>query len=507
VEEPKYIKYVANYLRKSRGDSEADLDKHKKVLRELCTENNWTYIEYLEIGSGDSISARPIFQSLLNDIQSGLFDAVCVMDIDRLGRGDMGDQDKIKKIFISSQTYVITPQQIYDLSNDDDEFVVDMKSFIARREYKQIVKRLIQGKRIGARMGMWTNGTPPYPYEYERYKDKYNPKGIVVNDDKLVVYRLIIDSIINKNMTSDAIAHMLNKNEIPAPRINRWVGITINRIAKDETHLGKIITNKTKGNGHVGKNEKSTFKRMPRDEWIVVENCHEAVKTLEEHEKILLQFNKRTLLPHRKTPEIKPLNGLIKCGMCGHTMTVISRTDRKNPESIKPCWYKNAFGEKCKNQGMITDIIYDVINKEINKYSEELMSSIKNSQINQKYKSDKQQLQILQKEINSKNKAIERISEAFEAGVYSLQEFKERKDKTKNQIEKMEEQINLLNISLKQEEPKDKREKILKLQNFKNIIIQDNLTDKDKNKLYKSIINKILWLKNDKDISITIEFN
>lgn len=80
----------------------------------------------------------------------------------------MGDQDIIKKALSKSNTLVITENETYNLNDDNDEFIIDMKGFIAIREYKAILKRLSRGKKVGSRMGMWTNGKPPYPYEYQK---------------------------------------------------------------------------------------------------------------------------------------------------------------------------------------------------------------------------------------------------------------------------------------------------------------------------------------------------
>ena len=95
------IKYVAEYLRKSRGESLEDLIKHKTVLEELCQRRGWVYIAYEEIETGESLYARPVMQQLLKDIDSGMFDAVVCVDLDRLGRGTLGEWDEIKRIFQS----------------------------------------------------------------------------------------------------------------------------------------------------------------------------------------------------------------------------------------------------------------------------------------------------------------------------------------------------------------------------------------------------------------------
>ena len=92
------IRCVAIYLRKSRCEEE-DLKKHEIVLTGMCKQNRWKYIQYKEIGTSDSIELRQEMKRLLKDVGSGIYDAVLVNDYDRLSRGDMGEQDKIKKVF------------------------------------------------------------------------------------------------------------------------------------------------------------------------------------------------------------------------------------------------------------------------------------------------------------------------------------------------------------------------------------------------------------------------
>jgi len=68
----KRIDDVAIYLRKSRGDIDTDLEKHRLLLEERCKEIGANYIEYAEIGTSDSIEDRPAFMELLQDIRLDL---------------------------------------------------------------------------------------------------------------------------------------------------------------------------------------------------------------------------------------------------------------------------------------------------------------------------------------------------------------------------------------------------------------------------------------------------
>ena len=505
--EQKYVKYVALYLRKSRGDIDNDLTKHRDTLVRLCVENEWKYVEYTEIGSGDSIHMRPVFQKLLNDIEEGVYDAVCVMDIDRLGRGDLGDQDKIKKAFIKSNTYVITPQQTYNLNDDNDEFVVDMKSFIARREYKQILKRLSQGKKIGSRLGMWTNGKPPYPYEYQSWNDKINEKGLVVNDDKLKVYRFIIDSFIKEHKTPENIAIELNKSNVPSPNGSLWYNNQIRRLLLNEVHLGKIISNKTKGDGH--KNKKPDAIKLidiPKSEWVIVENCHQAVITQIEHDAIMLYMSRLHIIPRRTNDTIRSLSGLIKCGLCGHTMSIGYRSSRKTPEWLETCWYKDPFGVKCGNSGIITPIIYEEIQRDIVDYKNELEEKIKNNSVySQNSKIDEQIVDIKQK-IKQNEKALEKILDAYENSVYSLKQFKERKDKNDKMLIDLDNKLKYLLMEQIQNNSKSLKVKYDVLNDFITNIDDESLANTARNDLYKRIIDSIIFIRKDDNISIEVKF-
>lgn len=141
------IRYAALYLRKSRGEEEKDLEKHRHILVEMCKSNGWKYVEYKEIANSETIEFRPKFKQLLRDVESGMYDAVLVVDYQRLGRGDMEDQGKIKRIFRESETYIVTPDKIYNLVDETDDLLVDVKGLLANQEYKSIKKNLQRGKR------------------------------------------------------------------------------------------------------------------------------------------------------------------------------------------------------------------------------------------------------------------------------------------------------------------------------------------------------------------------
>lgn len=496
------IRFVALYLRKSRAESVKDLEKHKMILIDLCHKNNFKYLIYEEIGTSDSIELRPKITKLLNEVQEGVFDAVCVVDYDRLSRGDMGDQDRILKVFKKSETLIITPDRIYDLNNDSDDEMVEFKGFFARREYKMITKRLRQGKKIGSRQGQWTNGIPPFPYAYQTYKDKFNKKGLVVNDERLPLYREIIEMYL-QGISTQKIAVSLNTRGLLTQRGNFWSNTAITRLLIDETHLGKIISNKTQGDGHKNKRPNAkAAKILPKSEWVIIENCHEAVKTPEEHESIISLINSKQKIPFKSRKQTYSLTGIIKCAKCGHSHSI--HTINKNKVYIKPCWYKNEFGIKCRNLGVYSDTLEKLILGEISKYKEKFL--------NCSFENEGLLYDRLKNSLNEKNsllekyqKALNTANDSYELGDYGRDEWIKRKEKWNSSIEYVTSEIYELKKQLQATQQKTNEERHENL-----IYFFDNITTaidgNERNTLYKTIIDSIIFQREGNNININIIF-
>jgi site-specific DNA recombinase len=161
----------AIYLRKSRDETDGKEDvlaKHESLLLEYAKKHNLKYKIYKEIGNSEYIDGRPQMLQLLKDVEQDLYDAVLVVDIDRLSRGDFEEIGRIRRVFRESNTLVLTPTKVYDFNNDDQDVMTDIEMVFANYEYRMIKMRMIRGKKQGAKAGKWTNGTPPYPYVYNR---------------------------------------------------------------------------------------------------------------------------------------------------------------------------------------------------------------------------------------------------------------------------------------------------------------------------------------------------
>ena len=124
----------AIYLRKSRADIEAEahgegetLLRHEKALLDLAKRQKLNVTEiYREVVSGETISARPMMQKLLEEVEQGIWSGVLVMEVERLARGDTIDQGIVSQAFKYTGTKIITPMNVYDTSNEYDEEIIEI---------------------------------------------------------------------------------------------------------------------------------------------------------------------------------------------------------------------------------------------------------------------------------------------------------------------------------------------------------------------------------------------
>ena len=147
-----YEEYLI-YLRKSRSDASLEamgvdvLERHEQILLDLAKRMNLSIGGiYREVVSGESISARPEMQKLLSEVESGRWEGVLVMEVERLARGDTVDQGIVQRAFQYSGTKIITPTKTYNPNNEFDEEYFEFGLFMSRREYKTIRRRMRAGR-------------------------------------------------------------------------------------------------------------------------------------------------------------------------------------------------------------------------------------------------------------------------------------------------------------------------------------------------------------------------
>ena len=490
---------VSLYLRKSRSDEELEktgqfntLSRHKDTLLKLANEMNLSVIKiYEEIVSGDSINQRPEMLTLLKDVSDNKYDAVLVMDIDRLGRGNMQEQGLILDTFKQSKTKIITPRKTYDLNNEFDEEYSEFEAFMARKELKIITRRMQRGRIKSIEEGNYLGTYAPFGYKIDGYGRN---RKLIIDPVAADAVKTIFEMYAN-GFGGTKIANKLNHLGFKTSYNREFTSYAIINIIKNPVYTGKV-TWKKKSYVKGDINKRRTVKLNDKDDWIIHEGKHDALISndlFERCQKIL----KSKSHPPTKVRLTNPLAGLVFCGACGSSMHY--RPYKKSEPYIN-CPYCNTY-VSAKFRLIEKDIL-DTLETIMNEYN--LAPIIEDSIIPDDMNS--KAIQNLEHELEKINNQINNLHDLLEQKIYTIDVFISRQEILNDKKNKIIESINSLSVKNNEKTKKE-------IANEINTVLDayrssDNI--EYKNQMLKTIIDKIIYVRekgtkpNEFKLSITL---
>lgn len=486
------------YLRKSRKDIEEEkkaaengeeydtLSKHRKQLLTIAKKDNHNILEiHDEIVSGEFISERPKVQKLIRRLESGIVDAVLVMDLDRLGRGDMLDQGLLDRAFRYSGTKIITPTEFYDPEDDSWELVFGVKSLVARQELKAITRRMQGGRRNSVTEGKSISKKPPFGYLRDEKLKLYPDPNTAWAVKKMF-------EMMRDGFGRVAVAAELDKLGIKPSYRDTWAPTSITAMIKNEVYKGDLIWGKMKYQKRNGKYER---KKLDQDQWIVIENAHEPIVSKELWEAANRAHSGRFRPSTVKTKTLSnPLAGILQCEVCGYTMLY-------QPKKNRPNDYIRCAQQQCK--GIQKSAILKLVEERI---LESLELYIKEFEIKEDMEIKKEHSSVIpikekavekrQKEFEELSKQKNNLHDLLERGVYDLDTFMERQKNISDRMKVIQNDIDILLEEIKLDRHKEKNvsEFVPKVKNVLQAYYQTDDIEK-KNRLLKSILEKATYLR------------
>lgn len=441
---------IINYLRRSRQDLEREkrtgedtLTTQKRIMTKVLDEIKIPYDQVEEIGSGDKIETRPVFQQVLKDLEKGIYNCVGVKEIPRLGRGTYSDMGQIYDLLVSRRVYIITPYKIYDPQNPADARQIRFELFFAREEFEMIKERLESARYNLAHEGKWVCGAAPFGFRLDEKTTR-----LKIHEEEAQIIRLVYTIYVfglqingtSRDVSFRAIASHLTRIGVPTPhRAKSWSYMSVRRIIENVAYIGtlKYRTRKRVGNHY--------FNR-PESEWIVVENAHEPIIDRETWRMAQEKYNDNRAQPHIKL-DFSPceLAGLIVCAKCGHRMVrqySIQNYLKKNGE--KSTYHKEFLW--CPTPGC-TCVKYRDVESSIISYLKilgEFNAAKLKGLFEAAYNSQKEiavaadTSVIVEKRRGELKRRLRFICDKYEAGVYDDQMFRERKNEVEKELALLE---------------------------------------------------------------------
>lgn len=477
------------YLRKSQSDqpdesTEEVLAKHRRMLTELAANMGVRISDidiYEEVVSGESLYARPEMLRLLEQVEAGAYDGVFCMDIDRLGRGSMAEQGVILETFRASETLIICPGKTYDLTNDADEELTEMKALFARFELKMIRKRMRRGLMQTIEAGGYVANQP---YGYRKCTVGKLP-SLEIDEDQAVFIRHIYKRYL-EGVGAQTIAEELNAMGSVPNRSAKWNRNTVRHVLRNPTYAGKIAWNRVKRYKPTKQNPRPYAKHQKMEDWIMVDGLHPAIIPWEEWTRAQ-DIRKGRYIPSQNHGQVaNVMAGLIVCGNCGHNMQRMG-ADRGDARIL------------CTEKGCIPSTKYDLVEERLLANLEHLRDELR-IEVQQAKAPDISGLLVERKTVEAKLKKIasrmDTLHELLEDGTYDRATFKERMAKAEaEQCALLEQQADVE----KRIQAALSRDKVIILNRLTNMLqLYPTLDNEGKNQILKAVVDHAVYSKDPK---------
>lgn len=490
------------YLRKSQKDNanknetlEETLARHEHQLQEYAKKEFGHYIEpkyvFREVVSGgDDINERIEFLKVLKLVEEGIVSHCLFLDTARISRTGIYGAGDILNIFYYTNTLICTcdPAKIYNLNDEYDKKFLEME-LLQSADYLNYVKKVFKRGREHSvkNLGLYIGSIAPYGYDRVKLDKGFT---LEANNDARAV-KMIFEMCI-KGIGTPTIANKLNELEIKPSKNDEWTNSMVKNILYNITYAGYLTLDKRKVVKRV-KGRKLKKTRPSNSNYKIYKGKHKGIITLEE-----FYLAKKTLksYPTSKLPKNKelknPLSGIIKCGLCKRAIQR-KHQSRKGSKDVLFCALKS-----CSNvsneleeieyailralEGYLKDFKYFLDN-----YEEETKKIVTGNikTINRAYK-----------DIDKLNTRLDSVMEAYELKDYTREQYLVRKKDIENKIKALQDKIK----ELEQNKQEDKIIRYKKAIPKLSLCVSNyhSLNTENKNKLLKTIIDKVVYTKEEK---------
>lgn len=471
------------YLRKSRTDHgyaeesvELTLSRHRERLEELCRSLGIHCDTVLqEVSSADSITGRPEMIRLLQLVETGSYDAVVCIDMDRLSRGSGADQALVINTFKYSDTKIITPSKTYDFALETDEQFAELSLFMAKQEYRQIKKRLYQGRIDSTKEGKWQSSKAPYGYETYKLKGQKGFSLRIIPEEAEVVRMIFRLYLSGEDLGCGGIAHKLTDLGYRSREGRPWSLRSVHTVLSNPVYTGKVRFSRYKYCTLV-ENGEITHKTRINNDPLIAPGLHEAIIREEDFQQAqeLLKSRRKTSR-HFDKGLMNPLSKLLRCGYCGGRYGL--KNARHDGTPMVGCMTKGCRAHSVP-VALVEARIIEALEEELNLLFSGAEAGAAGLNLDKAVES-------LHKKESALKMKLERQTEAYENGAYDLETFVRRSSQTKDELSAVRTEIESLGRQISQRDAIAPR--------IKNLIetYQDFESVEEKNQLLKELLAKV----------------
>lgn len=467
---------VAAYIRVSTEDQlEYSPDSQIKAIREYTKRNGLILPEeyiFIDEGiSGRNAEKRPAFMQMIGIAKSKPtpFSSILVWKFSRFARNR--EDSIVYKSMLRKQCGIDVVSISEQLGEDKTSILIEAL-LEAMDEYYSInlAEEVRRGMTEKANRGEVVS-SPPFGYDVEN-------NIFVPNAETVPIVQMIFADFLNGSGSRE-IAVKLNDLGILTKYGNRWENRTVEYVLRNVVYTGRLTWTPNKRNTRDYDNPNT----------IITTGKHQPIIDLDAFDKVQEKINghkKRYPKYARTSPSEYMLKGIVRCSNCGATLTQACKG--------KGLQCHNYAKGKCEvshyiSFSIINDLVINAIKKDIEKNEFSIVL------VQNKVSSDNE---VTQKLIDKERFRLQRVKQAYEAGVDTIDEYKENKLKVLSKISELEKKLVVKELT-KEEINKKLSGKIKK--SF-SILLDDTASQTVKNSVLRKLVREIIYNRKSDTVEI-----
>ncbi len=425
--------HVALYARVSttrQAENDLSIPDQLRQLHEWAKANGHLVIQqYVEPGASATDDKRPVFQQMISDamIKPPAFEAIIIHSLSRFFR-DAIEFGVYERKLAKNKVKVIS---ITQPTSDDasGELVRGILTMFDGHLSKEISKHVSRTMKENARQGYFNGSKPPYGYQAVA-TDRAASRGrvkkkLAIDEAEAGIVRQVYDWYLHgldgRVMgCKEIVKHLMDKGLLM--RGSAWNVHKTHKLLSDSLYMGDY---------HFNVIDSKTGQKRPPDEWITT--AIPAIIDASTFERVRARREERApnKTPPRRVSSPTLLTGLLKCGICGHAMTLV--TAKSGQYRYYKCTIRQSQGNHACTSGnlpmeKLDELVLEQLAAKV--FAPERLQEMM-SELRQRIKSSKNGQQERINELNRQVKKTEerqsRLLEAIETGTIELDETTQRR--------------------------------------------------------------------------------
>ena len=327
--------YCRLSIEDGRENESMSISNQKALLRDFAEKNGLLdYEYYVDDGYTGRNFNRPSFQRMIADIEAGKVKCVITKDLSRLGRNYIEAGSYIEIFFPRHNVRYIAVTDGVDSLNRQEMDITPFKNILNDMYSRDISKKVLAGWMARSRQGKFLGGPTPYGL----MRDPNDHGHLIIDPETAPTVKLVFDLALNGCGTMKIAKHLLER-KIPITRIKEPVESEVRYYSWSGSVIGKMLRNPVYKGDHVVCKchqkaiRSNTVNFIPRDQWEIIENCHEAIVSREQWDRVQKLIDRRPpIMQGNSCPFYNLFHGLVYCATCGKSMQVryekVGRTEK-----------------------------------------------------------------------------------------------------------------------------------------------------------------------------------